>query len=713
MKTAKTFAEFLFESGKLDKGGKKSGKVRNTFEPLSDPSEDDKSKEAEEKREKLKKYNAFYDKINSEYPEGSGRYDYWEKEMPAADKKEYEDLLMEVKPIRITRNAGGVMSVQTFDLGDSGADAEILGRRYQQAIIDDVKKNGKPKGVIMDLRRNVGGQQGTAKSLVDFFTPNKKGEEIDVERQRDYMVPKDWTYDDYKEKGSFDITKEEFEEAKKKGYVEKVNTLKSTLDDKDKLLDMPVVTLTSQRTFSGGEFITDTIKNLNPNAVHIGHNSGGGSNQIGPSYLDNNKDKKPTEIVKDLTNRIEEGYVDKEKAKKYKEALEKLVKDGKITDNMPKEEVAKIMSEEGNKVLKDFHFSAYYDPESGMLDATIPYMKSDRVVTDPKTKKPKEPKEFNGNWELTGTGNAGTAPFIESDPNTGVRDAMAHIYKQSGQQDMLDKLKKNPEELGLSKEGYDDGFDRNNPKHQHWLARDKESGDPHYLSNIEKSLRNSDEVKKLGSIEDITDKAVKQFRSNSGEEEIKTIKDIGTVKLLNGLDPKIAKAISDMKVVVSIPGGKQKSIKNETLMDFVPVDINDPEEKAMIQAQMRQYNRINALRTKQKLEPLVDFNIWLKRSIELAKDNLGFQARIKAKAEKGMKAVSDAKADKIEQAAAAKAKAEQAKAAKMKAAQAAKMKAAKAKAAKKPTVKESFVYSFDQFLVEEENNRVFESITRK
>ena len=710
MKTAKTFAEFLFESGKLDKGGKKAGKVRDTFEPLSDPSEDDKSKEAEEKREKLKKYNAFYDKINSEYPEGSGRYDYWEKKMPAADKKEYEDLLMEVKPIRITRNAGGVMSVQTFDLGDSGADAEILGRRYQQAIIDDVKKNGKPKGVIMDLRRNVGGQQGTAKSLVDFFTPNKKGEEIDVERQRDYMVPKDWTYDDYKEKGSFDITKEEFEEAKKKGYVEKVNTLKSTLDDKDKLLDMPVVTLTSQRTFSGGEFITDTIKNLNPNAVHIGHNTGGGANQFGPSYLDDNKDKKPVEIAKELAERIEEGYVDKEKAKKYKESINKLIKDGKIDDKMSKEKLVDIMDKEGAKIMNDAHFGIMLDEDK--VDAQIPYMKSDRVVTDPKTKKPKKPLEFNGNWELSGTGGAGNAPFIETDPNTGIRDAMAHIYKQTDQKDLLDKLKKNPEDLGLSKEGFDDGFDRNNPKHQHWNARDKETGKAHWLDAINKSLQNADEVKKLGSIEDITDKAVKQFRSNSGEEEIKTIKDTGTVKLLNGLDPKIAKAISDMKVVVSIPGGKQKSIKTETLMDFVPVDINDPEEKAMIQAQMRQYNRINTLRIKQKLEPLVDFNIWLKRNIELAKDNLGFQARIKAKAEREMKAVSDAKADKIEQAAAAKAKAEQAKAAKMKAAQAAKMKAAKANAAKKPAVKESFVYSFDQFLVEEENNRVFESITR-
>jgi hypothetical protein len=117
-----------------------------------------------------------------------------------------------------------------------------------------------------------------------------------------------------------------------------------------------------------------------------------------------------------------------------------------------------------------------------------------------------------------------------------------------------------------------------------------------------------------------------------------------------------------------MPGGKKKTIQTETLMDFVPIDPNDPEEQAMIKAQAMQYARINALRVKMKKKELVAFEQWLKRNIELAKDNKDYQARIKAKTLGKMK---------------------------------------------KPAVKENFVYSFDHYLAEEENDKVFESIVNE
>jgi len=115
-----------------------------------------------------------------------------------------------------------------------------------------------------------------------------------------------------------------------------------------------------------------------------------------------------------------------------------------------------------------------------------------------------------------------------------------------------------------------------------------------------------------------------------------------------------------------MPGGKKKKIQTETLMDFVPIDINDPEEQAMIKAQQMQYARIDKLRVQQRLKQLIPFAQWIRRKIELAKDNKDFQQRIKNKTRKKMKAAQNAK--------------------------------------------ESYVSSFESFLAEEENNRVFEAI---
>ena len=72
-------------------------------------------------------------------------------------------------------------------------------------------------------------------------------------------------------------------------------------------------------------------------------------------------------------------------------------------------------------------------------------------------------------------------------------------------------------------------------------------------------------------------------------------------------------------------------------MDFVPIDLKDPKEAAMVKAQEEMYTRINKMRIDNKLKPLIPFKEYIKRNIELAKDNKEYQERIKAKALKDMK----------------------------------------------------------------------------
>jgi hypothetical protein len=160
----------------------------------------------------------------------------------------------------------------------------------------------------------------------------------------------------------------------------------------------------------------------------------------------------------------------------------------------------------------------------------------------------------------------------------------------------------------------------------------------------------------------------RQESSDSAKQELKTLDDTGTNKMFSGVKPEVAKKIRDMKVTIAMPGGKKKSIKTETLMDFVPIDANDPEEQAMIKAQATQYARINVLRTQMKLKDLVPFEQWLKRSIELAKDNKDYQERVKAKT-------------------------------------LSKMKPKKAN--------ESYVSTFDSFICESENEKLFQMIVKE
>jgi len=121
------------------------------------------------------------------------------------------------------------------------------------------------------------------------------------------------------------------------------------------------------------------------------------------------------------------------------------------------------------------------------------------------------------------------------------------------------------------------------------------------------------------------------------KEEIKDIKDTTSKSLFRGIDPKIVKKIEDKEFTVAMPDGKKKVILTSTLMDFVPIDLKDPKEAAMVKAQEEMYTRINKMRIDNKLKPLIPFKEYIKRNIELAKDNKEYQERIKAKALKDMK----------------------------------------------------------------------------
>jgi hypothetical protein len=110
------------------------------------------------------------------------------------------------------------------------------------------------------------------------------------------------------------------------------------------------------------------------------------------------------------------------------------------------------------------------------------------------------------------------------------------------------------------------------------------------------------------------------------EKEIKTVSD--TMKLFSGLDEREVELIKKSEVIIVIAPGKKKTIQLDTLMEFIPVDKTDLEEKAMLKAQQKQYIRINTFRIKKELDELIPYEEWLERKIELAKDNIEYQERL-------------------------------------------------------------------------------------
>jgi hypothetical protein len=161
-----------------------------------------------------------------------------------------------------------------------------------------------------------------------------------------------------------------------------------------------------------------------------------------------------------------------------------------------------------------------------------------------------------------------------------------------------------------------------------------------YLKKNKPVLINSDDkgkfLEEFKTIVKEENKRVKEGRKvvgeenlkKQGEKEIKTEEDTDTLKLFSGIEEREIEIIKKSEVNIVIAPGKKKTIQLDTLMDFIPVDKNDPEEKAMIKAQSKQYVRINTFRIKNGLDELIPFEEWLERKIELAKDNIEYQERL-------------------------------------------------------------------------------------
>tara|TARA_R110000744_G_C19355928_1_gene560856 strand:- start:76 stop:1644 length:1569 start_codon:yes stop_codon:yes gene_type:complete len=401
---------------------------------------------------KLKLFEQFIlENEDKEYEELDAKAGDTSKKLTPKERSRYKELSKKHYPIVIKKLPGDVYEIKTVGLGTTGPQGDVLAEYYRDEILSKIKN---PKAIHMDIRRNDGGQQAPAKAILDFFvnTPKDKNgdRKIAIEQQTNYWPSDEWTDED-----------------RERGYESKINYLESKIEDKDKFTNIPTVVSTSDWTFSGGEFLADTIKNFGKgNITHVGSNSGGGANRTSDTADDmaktwpdedpNAKGLSPEERLERSMKVFEKFYVDKEKAKEVRESImkdpSKYIKDGKIND--------KAVQDNMREITKDFHVS-YFTRDDGKLEVATPYGKSDRIITDKDGKPIGPPHEFNGNWEGTGTGNA--VPGIgmtETDPDTAKNSALELLYTKTGQKDQLDKMKSNPKEFGLTKEGKDDWYKR-------------------------------------------------------------------------------------------------------------------------------------------------------------------------------------------------------------------------------------------------------------
>jgi len=607
--------------------------------------------------------------------------------------KEYDELLdlqaNHMNPVRVEQRPGGIMQISAVNMergGDAGKPGhvelptEVGAEAFQRSVKKYIDKNGKPKGVIMDLRANTGGSQEIAKAMTDVFVDK---DEYEIESQKFNYGPRIWKDDPdglakYKktkwddkvmdhlnsldEKGQ----KEYWEEAKKKGFFELPNNRKNLTDKKYRLSGIPTVIQSSTKTFSAGEFAADTIKNLNPNAVMIGSNSGGGANQTsggappdsytkdGTAVWDNvNKTgKEKAEIV---AKAFKDTFHDQKKGQEVYDEIMAKVKSGDIKDDMNSQKVADITKEVAIRITKDNHSSVHIEA-NGSVFPLVPQVKSDRVKVDPKTRKPilvDGKLQYDGNWEATGVGSANTGAYVESDPNTATKDALEFLYKKTGQDKLVKELNNDPEKFGLSKDGKDGVFDDNLNAHKSYFAHkhlSEEYGEysQRQADQLEKSKQLSADNKKKGiSISGELIKKEKDFAdqndNDAGEVE-------NTQKLFLGFDEKTVKQLKDMKITYKEAAGKKpKEIQLETLMDWLPVDINDPEEAPRIKVQELWYNKINNLRLDKKLKELIEYQVWLSKRIEKAlKNDKSYQERFKNRFKDDMKKPKPAKPEKNE-----------------------------------------------------------------
>jgi hypothetical protein len=668
--------------GAWSKAEKKGG---NAFEKFKEKLKNDPKfgPEFKDYTEKNEKYDKLVQQLNKK-----GGLEKFKKSNP----KEYEELLdlqaNHIGAVTLTKKPGGMLQITTQDMESGWADdQELAAEAFRKKMNDYIDKNGKPKGVIMDLRANTGGSQETAKAITDYFvdgdkyTIEQQKYTSGVRRYRDLPYPEglekalayteEKKISDYVKGLSEDEKKKYWEQSKKDGDLSIQNDRENKVDPKYRLTGIPTVVQTSVRTFSAGEFTADTIKNLNPDSVHIGHNTGGGANQtFGAFDADEweNADKSSTEKAKIVAKSFRNAYWNEEQGKQIEDEILKKIDSGEINDKMSLEEVCKATQDVGRKITGDGHIVVHENEEKpGSILSGVPQVKSDRVVVDPKTRKPLKDKDgklqFKGNWEQSGVAQGGTSAFIESDPNTATKDALSFLYKKTGQNNLAKELESEPEKFGIDKNGKDGVFDTDSlSKQSNYVIK----GDARQADQLKKSIEASKQnTEQKGGIAGSMFKAEADFGKDAGKEEIKTLEDAGAKKMFAGIEGKLAQKLKDMKVTIAMPGGKKKKIQTETLMDFVPIDLADPEEQAMIKAQSAQYARINNLRIKLKKKELIPFEQWLQRNLELAKDNKDYQAKMKAKTLGKMK---------------------------------------------KPAVKENFMYSFDHYLAEEINNKVFDAI---
>jgi hypothetical protein len=631
-----------------------------------------------------KKQDRFFELGNKLNKEG---FEKFKKD----NAKEYDELLdlqaNHMNPVRIDKRPGGIMQVSTSNM-ERGGDKdkpgyvelppEVGAEAFQRSVKQYIDKNGKPKGVIMDLRINTGGNQEIAKSMTDVFVDK---DDYEIESQKFNYGPRIWKDDPdglakYKktkwddkvmdhlnsldEKGQ----KEYWEEAKKKGHFELPNNRKNLIDKKYRLSGIPTVIQTSTKTFSAGEFATDTIKNLNPDTVHLGSNSGGGANQTfggtPPDKYDekgnpvwDNVSKTGKEKAEIVAKAFKDTFHDQQRGQEVYDEIMAKVKSGDIKDDMDSQKVADITKDIAIKITKDNHANVHIE-SNGSVFPLVPQVKSDRVVVDPKTRKTilKDGKlQYDGNWEATGVGSANTGAFIESDPNLATKDALEFLYKKTGQDKLAKELNNDPEKFGLSKDGSDGVFNDKLDAHKSYFAT-KELSEEHgeYSQRQAEQLENSKKIaednKKKGiSISDELIKKQKDFisQNDNDAEEVEN-----TQKLFSGFDEKTVKQLKDMKITYKeAAGAKPKEIQLETLMDWLPVDINDPDEAPRIKVQELWYNKINNLRLDKKLKELIEYQVWLSKRIEKAlKNDKSYQERFKNRFKDDMKKPKPVKPEK-------------------------------------------------------------------
>lgn len=509
-----------------------------------------------------------FDKLNEKITEAGMDIN----KLSPEEQSEYRRLSFKTSPIFLTKRPGGVLQITTVALGENNG--KILAQEYQNKIKEFVKSNfegGKPKGVILDNRLNIGGSQDAAKGLVDFFVD---GDEYPIETQKyNYGVRRFDTLQQYKETEWDDAVMKKLNsmseseqqkywyESKKKGYFEIENIYKSALKKEDKFLDIPVVVQTSSKTFSAGEFLSDTVKNLNPNTIQIGNNSGGGANQTFMGTTIQQFEDSPkltqTQNAKNAADGFRYAFHDAEQGKSIYAAILNKINTGAINDKMSMEDMAKVVQDTAFEIAKDPHIDSKV--EDGKYFVGVPQVRSDRVVVDKKTKKPIKDSEgnyqFNGNWEGRGIAAGETSPFYEVDANVATKASLEYIYDQTGNIKLKEELKSNPEKFGITKDGKDGKFDDTEEQHQNWFISPEAGLSDHSIQMHQKTkkngLKNKDNKNVSSSIETIK----KQFIEKTTTKR----PDAKNINKLTNLLPKKSKDTETDKVKKNI---LNKTIKN-------------------------------------------------------------------------------------------------------------------------------------------------------